>query len=125
VDLATLTGACIIALGLEIGGIAFLYQNPWCSILFSKRIEQHHFSIALGMFTPNDELAKELSESCEKAGEKLWRMPLEEAYWEGMKSSIADMVNTGPRAGGSITAALFLKQVCMYILLAYLRSAIC
>ena len=63
------------------------------------------------MFTPNDDLAKELSESCEKAGEKLWRMPLEEAYWEGMKSSIADMVNTGPRPGGSITASLFLKQV--------------
>lgn len=63
------------------------------------------------MFTPNDELAKELAESCEKAGEKLWRMPMEENYWEGMKSSVADMVNTGGRPGGSITASLFLKQV--------------
>lgn len=82
VDLATLTGACVIALGNEIAG----------------------------MFTPNDELAKELTESCEKAGEKLWRMPMEDNYWEGMKSSIADMVNTGGRPGGSITASLFLKQ---------------
>ncbi len=38
-------------------------------------------------------------------------MPMEEAYWEMMKSNIADMVNTGARPGGSITAALFLKQV--------------
>ena len=46
-------------------------------------------------------------------------MPLEEAYWEGMKSSIADMVNTGPRPGGSITAALFLKQVYIGLLICY------
>lgn len=38
-------------------------------------------------------------------------MPLEESYWESMKSGIADMVNTGGRPGGAITAALFLKQV--------------
>lgn len=82
VDLATLTGACIIALGNDIGGL----------------------------FTPSDELAKELTEACEKAGEKLWRMPMEDNYWEMMKSGIADMVNTGGRPGGSITASLFLKQ---------------
>ncbi|KAH6558051.1 hypothetical protein KP509_1Z080600 [Ceratopteris richardii] len=82
VDLATLTGACIIALGNDIAG----------------------------MFTPSDGLAKELTDACEKAGEKLWRMPMEEGYWEMMKSEIADMVNTGGRPGGSITAALFLKQ---------------
>ncbi len=64
-----------------------------------------------GMFTPSDALAEELSAASKKAGEKLWRMPMEEAYWEMMKSNIADMVNTGARAGGSITAALFLKQV--------------
>lgn len=82
VDLATLTGACIIALGNEIGG----------------------------MFTPFDELAEELSASSKRGGEKLWRMPMEESYWEMMKSGIADMVNTGGRPGGSITAALFLKH---------------
>ncbi|CAM6032588.1 unnamed protein product [Sphagnum compactum] len=82
VDLATLTGACIIALGNEIGG----------------------------MFSPSDELAEELSAASKRAGEKLWRMPMEEGYWDMMKSNIADMVNTGGRPGGSITAALFLKQ---------------
>ncbi|MCO5578622.1 hypothetical protein L7F22_032466 [Adiantum nelumboides] len=82
VDLATLTGACVVALGNDIAGL----------------------------FTPNDDLAKELINACEKAGEKLWRMPMEEGYWEMMKSGVADMVNTGGRAGGSITAALFLKQ---------------
>ncbi|KAL2629687.1 hypothetical protein R1flu_014373 [Riccia fluitans] len=82
VDLATLTGACIIALGNDIGG----------------------------MFTPNDALAEELTSASQAAGEKLWRMPMEESYWEMMKSGIADMVNTGGRPGGSITASLFLKQ---------------
>ena len=57
-------------------------------------------------------MANELTEACEKAGEKLWRLPMEEEYWETMKSGIADMVNTGGRAAGSITASLFLKQVC-------------
>ncbi|KAL8159509.1 hypothetical protein V2J09_001046 [Rumex salicifolius] len=82
VDLATLTGACVVALGSSIAGI----------------------------FTPSDDLAKEVITASEASGEKLWRMPMEESYWEGMKSGIADMVNTGPRQGGSITAALFLKQ---------------
>ncbi|THG10022.1 leucine aminopeptidase 1-like [Camellia sinensis] len=82
VDLATLTGACIIALGPSIAGI----------------------------FTPSDDLAKEVLAASEAAGEKLWRMPLEDSYWESMKSGVADMVNTGGRQGGAITAALFLKQ---------------
>lgn len=82
VDLATLTGACIIALGNDIGG----------------------------MFTPFDELAEELTIASKRGGEKLWRMPMEDSYWEMMKSNIADMVNTGGRAGGSITASLFLKH---------------
>eukprot|EP00252_Welwitschia_mirabilis_P001994 TRINITY_DN11948_c0_g1_i1.p1 TRINITY_DN11948_c0_g1~~TRINITY_DN11948_c0_g1_i1.p1 ORF type:complete len:531 (-),score=126.55 TRINITY_DN11948_c0_g1_i1:216-1808(-) len=82
VDLATLTGACIIALGSEIAGV----------------------------FTPNDELAEEIQKASAVTGEKFWRMPLDESYWENMKSGIADMVNTGGRPGGSITAALFLKQ---------------
>ena len=43
-------------------------------------------------------------------GEKLWRMPMEDSYWEQMKSPIADMKNTGGRMGGAITAALFLEK---------------
>ncbi|MBR8834146.1 MAG: leucyl aminopeptidase [Stigonema ocellatum SAG 48.90 = DSM 106950] len=82
VDLATLTGACVIALGDEIAGL----------------------------FSPDDALASQLEKAGEAAGEKIWRLPMEEKYFEGLKSGIADMKNTGPRAGGSITAALFLKQ---------------
>ncbi|KAI3811322.1 hypothetical protein L1987_21043 [Smallanthus sonchifolius] len=82
VDLATLTGACIIALGPSIAGV----------------------------FSPSDELAKEVVAASEAAGEKLWRMPMEESYWEKMKSGVADMANSGGRQGGSILAALFLKQ---------------
>ena len=68
----------------------------------------------LGVFTPSDDLAKEVFEASEVSGEKFWRMPLEESYWESMKSGVADMVNTGGRQGGAITAALFLKQVCEF-----------
>ncbi len=82
VDLATLTGACVVALGDDIAGL----------------------------WTPEEETATQLTQASELAGEKLWRMPLEEKYFEVMKSPIADMKNTGSRAGGSITAALFLKQ---------------
>ncbi len=82
VDLATLTGACVVALG---GNIA-------------------------GLWSSEAKLAHEIKEAAEAAGEKFWQMPLEEKYFEGMKSPIADMKNTGPRKGGSITAALFLKQ---------------
>ena len=82
VDLATLTGACVIALGDDIAGL----------------------------WSPNDDLAAELVTAADKAGEKLWKMPMEEKYFDGMKSVVADMKNTGPRPGGAITAALFLKQ---------------
>ncbi|MEM6715176.1 MAG: leucyl aminopeptidase [Cyanobacteria bacterium P01_D01_bin.6] len=82
IDLATLTGACIVALGDSIAGL----------------------------WSPDDTLAGEIAAAATIAGEKLWRMPLEERYFEGMKSLAADMKNTGPRFGGSITAALFLKQ---------------
>ncbi|KAL8104693.1 hypothetical protein AgCh_028774 [Apium graveolens] len=63
-----------------------------------------------GIFTQSDDLANEVVEASDIAGEKLWRLPMEESYWESMKSSVADMVNTGGRQGGSITAALFFKQ---------------
>ncbi len=82
VDLATLTGACIVALGNDIAGL----------------------------WTADDGIASQLKSASEAAGEKFWQMPMEEKYFDGLKSPIADMKNTGPRAGGSITAALFLKQ---------------
>ncbi len=82
IDLATLTGACLIALGNDVAG----------------------------MWSNNDELANELMEAAIKKGEGLWRMPLQKSYKDGLKSHIADMKNTGPRAGGSITAALFLEE---------------
>ncbi|UZQ55508.1 leucyl aminopeptidase [Trichothermofontia sichuanensis B231] len=82
VDLATLTGACVIALGDQMAGL-------WSS---------------------DAALSEALQQAATQAGEKLWPMPLEEKYFEGMKSQIADMKNTGPRNAGAITAALFLKQ---------------
>ncbi len=82
VDLATLTGACIVALGNDIAGL----------------------------WTTDDSLAAEMKTAAASAGEKFWQLPMEEKYFEGLKSQIADMKNTGPRPGGSITAALFLKQ---------------
>ncbi|MGC9505794.1 leucyl aminopeptidase [Baaleninema sp.] len=82
VDLATLTGACVVALGNTIAGL----------------------------WSPDDEVANGLMSASDLAGEKFWRMPLEEPYFELMKSLHADMKNTGSRAGGAITAALFLKQ---------------
>ncbi|NJK41658.1 MAG: leucyl aminopeptidase [Acaryochloridaceae cyanobacterium SU_2_1] len=82
VDLATLTGACIVALGNDIAGL----------------------------WTAEEALAAELKQAAVLAGEKFWQMPLESSYFDGLKSPIADMKNTGPRPGGSITAALFLQQ---------------
>ena len=82
VDLATLTGACVIALGDEIAGL----------------------------WTENDQLAAELINAANDSGEGIWRMPLQRSYKEGLKSMLADIKNTGPRAGGSITAGLFLQE---------------
>ncbi|MBM5801415.1 MAG: leucyl aminopeptidase [Cyanobacteria bacterium K_DeepCast_35m_m2_023] len=82
IDVATLTGACVIALGDEIAG---LWSN-------------------------NDGLADALSTAAQQGGESLWRMPLRSSYKDGLKSGVADLKNTGPRPGGSITAALFLQD---------------
>ncbi|AFY72498.1 leucyl aminopeptidase [Synechococcus sp. PCC 7502] len=82
VDLATLTGAIIISLGTTMAGY-------WAN---------------------DDELATKIETAASTAGEKFWRMPLEESYFDKMKSVVADFKNTGSREGGSITAALFLKQ---------------
>jgi len=82
VDLATLTGAIIIALGHE----------------------------HAGMFSNNDELAQRLEAAGRTTGEKVWRMPLGQEYDEQIKSDIADMKNVGGRPGGSITAAQFIQR---------------
>jgi leucyl aminopeptidase len=82
VDLATLTGAMIIALGHEHGGL----------------------------FSNNDELADQLSAAGKASGDLLWRLPMGDAYDKLIESSIADMKNMGPRDGGSISAAQFLQR---------------
>ena len=82
IDLATLTGAIIISLGHEFGGL----------------------------FTPDDDLAAKLLSAGQKAGDKLWRQPLGEAFDKLIDSPIADMKNVGPREGGSITAAQFIQR---------------
>jgi leucyl aminopeptidase len=82
VDLATLTGAMIISLGHEYGGL----------------------------FSNDDGLAGQLSAAGQATGDKLWRMPLGDPYDKLIESPIADMKNVGPREGGSITAAVFLQR---------------
>jgi leucyl aminopeptidase len=82
VDIATLTGACVVALG-------------------------HHHS---GLFTADDKLAEQVLAASREALDPAWRMPLDEEYDEGLKSNFADMANIGGRAGGAITAAMFLKR---------------
>jgi leucyl aminopeptidase len=82
VDIATLTGACVIALG----------------------------AVRSGMFSAQDGLAASLSAAGETALDPCWRMPLDDEYAEGLKSNFADMGNVAGRAGGSITAAKFLQK---------------
>jgi leucyl aminopeptidase len=82
VDLATLTGAMVISLGHEYAG----------------------------MFSNDDGLAGQLLTASRESGDKLWRMPLGDAYDKLIDSPIADMKNVGPREGGSITAAVFLQR---------------
>lgn len=83
VDLATLTGAIVVSLGHEYAGL----------------------------FSNNDALAADLTQAGEATGDLLWRMPMGKAYDALIKSDIADMKNIGGgRAGGSITAAQFLKR---------------
>ena len=82
IDLATLTGAIIISLAHEFGG----------------------------MFTPDDKLAKQLEVAGEASGDLLWRMPLTKTHYDMIKSDIADMQNIGGKGGGSSTAAAFLGR---------------
>jgi leucyl aminopeptidase len=82
VDLATLTGAMIVSLGNEYGGL----------------------------FSNDEELAGQLLDASLASGDKLWRFPLADAYDKLIDSPIADMKNVGPRGAGSITAAQFIKR---------------
>jgi leucyl aminopeptidase len=82
VDLATLTGACIVALGHE----------------------------RAGYFGNDENLAVELEQASIRGGEKLWRLPLDDEYGEELRSFIADIKNIGSRWGGAVTAAKFLQE---------------
>ncbi len=82
IDIATLTGACVIALG----------------------------AVRTGMFATEDDLAHRLQKAGDDANDLCWRMPLDEAYSEALKSNFADIANVGGRAGGAITAAKFLHR---------------
>lgn len=82
IDHATLTGACMVALG------------PWTA----------------GLFANDDELARLYGAASEKTGESYWRLPLHEDLREMLKSDIADLKHTGEAYGGAITAALFLRE---------------
>jgi leucyl aminopeptidase len=80
VDIATLTGACVIALGAH-----------YC-----------------GLFSPDDKLAAAIAAAGERADDRAWRLPVAEEYSELLKSNFADMANVAGREGGAITAACFL-----------------
>ena len=82
VDIATLTGACMIALG----------------------------GVRSGLFCSNDELAAALMQAGEASTDLCWRMPLDDDYAEGLKTNFADVANVAGRAGGAITAAKFLQR---------------
>ncbi len=82
IDAATLTGACVVALGM----------------------------INAGVFSNNEEIFEKFADALKRAGEKMWRLPVDEEYQEMIKSGIADIVNSGGRWGGAVTAAKFLKE---------------
>ncbi|MBI2725099.1 MAG: leucyl aminopeptidase [Polaromonas sp.] len=82
VDIATLTGACVVALG----------------------------AVRSGMFTADEKLAKALHDAGETSLDLCWRLPLDDEYSEGLKTNFADVANVAGRAGGAITAAKFLQR---------------
>jgi len=82
IDAATLTGACVVALG----------------------------GVNAGVFTNDEEYFNRFAGALRKSGEKMWRLPIDEEYKEQIKSPIADIKNTGGRWGGAISAAMFLKE---------------
>jgi leucyl aminopeptidase len=87
IDLATLTGACVIALGK---------------------------GMAAGLFSNDDSLRDRLMAAADATGERLWPMPLWDDYRKAIKSDVADMKNSGGRMGGVATSAIFLKQFVDY-----------
>jgi leucyl aminopeptidase len=83
IDAATLTGACVVALGM----------------------------VNAGSFSNDDETYRHFTDASQISGERFWRLPVEDEYKEFIKSNIADIMNTGgSRWGGAITAAMFLKE---------------
>ena len=82
IDIATLTGACMVALGNTVSGI----------------------------MGNNEELIQELIKTGEESGEKFWQLPMYKDYFNGLKSDIADMKNTGSRYGGASAAGVFLQE---------------
>jgi leucyl aminopeptidase len=82
VDLATLTGACVVALGEEVAG-AFTNNQAWCD---------------------------QLLEAASRAGEDVWQLPMFDSYAEQLRCDVADVKNIGTRWGGAITAAKFLEK---------------
>ena len=82
IDIATLTGACVVALG----------------------------GVRSGLFSSSDELATQLQAAGESSLDLCWRMPLDDEYAEGLKTNFADVANVAGRAGGAVTAAKFLQR---------------
>ena len=82
IDIATLTGACVVALG----------------------------SVVSGLFTPDDELAEELTMAGQTAFDRVWRMPVYDDYQEQLDSPFADIANIGGPKAGAVTAACFLQR---------------
>jgi leucyl aminopeptidase len=82
IDIATLTGACVVALG----------------------------AVRSGLFSASDELAAALQAAGEASQDLCWRMPLDDEYAEGLKTNFADVANVAGRAGGAVTAAKFLQR---------------
>ena len=82
VDAATLTGACVVALGM----------------------------VNAGIFSNDESMYERFQKALHQAGEKMWRLPLDDEYRDVIKSNIADIMNSGGRYGGAVTAAMFLKE---------------
>ena len=82
IDAATLTGACVVALA----------------------------TVNAGIFANDEAMYERFTKARHQAGEKMWRLPLDDEYREIIKSSIADIMNSGGRYGGAVTAAMFLKE---------------
>jgi leucyl aminopeptidase len=95
IDIATLTGACVIALG----------------------------HVASGLFANDERLAEEVREAGDDAWDRVWRMPIWDDYQEQLRSNFADMANIGGRPGGSITAACYLSRFARKLRWAHLDIA--